>query len=267
MAGNDTRAMADERFVELLREMGEDDPGVTLCEFCRALPCSPSTVYARFGGWPELRARAGLSPHGRRGRPTLYTADDVREAFRRAVAEVGPSLTKRRFIHLTGISEAAFTRLFGTWTELRAAEGLPPNHRGSVGTTAEDVRAAFRRISAVEGPGLTLERFVALSGYGEATIRRHFANWTGLRESDGPAEPRRRPPVISDERLLAEYARVEKVLGRRPTFRELDHLSFHAGETFRKRFELLRWRRRIRAVIDRRMESRREEQGMDTSSG
>lgn len=56
-----------------------------------------------------------------------YDADEVRAAFRRAIVEVGPTLTKRRFIRITGISETTVARHFDTGTGLRAAEGHEPS--------------------------------------------------------------------------------------------------------------------------------------------
>ncbi len=66
-------------------------------------------------------------------------------------------------------------------------------------------------------------------------------------------------PRISDDEVRAEFARVEKMLGRPPSCRELGALSHYGEKTFRSRFDLFKWQARIRQVLDMKIAERKAE--------
>ncbi len=197
----------------------------------------------------------------------IYSKEDVREAFQRAVAEVGPRITLSEFTEHSGICHTTVKRHVGGWNALRALEGLEPNRKGQPRVEAETIRTAFRAAIEEHGKSLTLTAFCEMTGFSEAVILRRCGGWRALRESESVPENKPQWPVIPDERIREEYARIQKMLKRKPTFRELGLLSKYGEDTFRKRLALFKWQRIFRTVVEQKMAERRAELAAEAAAG
>ncbi|MDZ4686184.1 MAG: hypothetical protein SH850_14045 [Planctomycetaceae bacterium] len=55
----------------------------------------------------------------------MSAAHDLRTELRRLAARTGPNVTLDRFCREIGVARGTVIRLWGTWTQLRVAAGLP----------------------------------------------------------------------------------------------------------------------------------------------
>lgn len=150
--------------------------------------------------------------------PRPYTRDEILDAFRQAVRETSPALTIIEFTRLTGISLLPVRRLFGSWTGLRAAAGLPLglglHSAGGKQERREYMLAEATRLAGIHGERLTLERFCREAGVSVASVFHYFESWRALRRAAGLTTPRANSgSKWTAQAILEEYERVTRQLG------------------------------------------------------
>lgn len=169
--------------VAALKELAaKEGPNVSLRRLVKFLGRSEPYVMAYFDTWGDLREAAGLPRRRQRG----YSAELLLDTLRKVEAEHGGPVSKRRFYHLTGISENACIRLFGSWREFREAAGL--HEMASPGTpvryTRELLLELMREQLPILGRRMTRNQFSKAVGISTATIDR-LGSWTELRHELG----------------------------------------------------------------------------------
>ena len=175
-----------ERWRELvaaLRALAEKEgPNVSLRRLVKFLGRSEPYVMTYFDTWGDLREAAGLPRRPQRG----YSPEMLLDTLRQVEAEYGSPVSKRRFYHLTGISENACIRLFGSWREFREAAGL--HEMASPGSpvryTRELLLELMREQLPILGRRMTRNQFSKAVGISTATIDR-LGNWGSLRAELG----------------------------------------------------------------------------------
>jgi len=174
----------DQTFVDTLREMAEENPNVTLRQFCLRMGCSENTVGRRFGCWNVLRVAAGL-PESLAGRPASargYTHDELLAALQRAVDIAGPDVSYDRFVCITGITYPAIARLFGSWTRLRAQFNLPKN-RPQTPYSDDDLLKTLDLLSLRLGRHPTNADINALTPHAATTYSKRFGSASKQKEA------------------------------------------------------------------------------------
>ncbi|MCA9112347.1 MAG: hypothetical protein KDA52_20495 [Planctomycetaceae bacterium] len=165
--------------VAALKELADaEGPNVSLRRLIKFLGRSEPYVMAYFDTWGDLREAAGLPRRRQRG----YSPKMLLDKLRKVEAEHSSTVSKRRFYHLTGISENACIRLFGSWREFREAAGL--HEMASPGTPVRYTRELLLKLMQEQlpilGRRMTRNQFAKAVNISTATIDR-LGNWGALR--------------------------------------------------------------------------------------
>ncbi|HEX6984636.1 MAG TPA: hypothetical protein VF170_04630 [Planctomycetaceae bacterium] len=97
----------------------------------------------------------------------------------------------------------------------------------------------LRDAAAIHGPAITLSKFLQWSGeLDPAVVAKLLVGWEALRKDAGlpAAAPRLGRKRFTHDDLMAEYDRVRRVVGRDPTWGELNRHSAVSRQTFQDRF-------------------------------
>lgn len=186
---------------------------------------------------------------------TAPSKEDLLAEAKEMAGTLGEDLSQAGFLESTRFTASQINEHFGCWAGLREAVGLGPRKKPARrGATRDDMLTRLRAMVAKEGPGVTLRRFIEVTGWCQSTIFQRCGTWSELREAAGVGKRPRHRKVYADEELLNDVRRVWNELRlndegrtRFVTVLEYQRLGRISLDTVYRRFGL--WKD-VRALVE-----------------
>lgn len=234
--------IGDESLLADLRRVADDlDRSPSMADVDRHGAYSASTYQSRFGSWNEAKEAAGLSTDS----GPEFSAERLRDDLNAFADELGNAPSKAEMRESGPHSPSTYVERFGSWTDALRRAGLTPRAE-TTPVPESDLLDDLRRVADELGRRPTSEDIDERGAYSASTYYRRFDSWQAALEAAGVADEYEDPSAehLSDEDLLDEIGRMADVLGRPPTYGEMDELGAHSPSTYRRRFGS--WREAVR---------------------
>lgn len=226
---------------ELRRVAAELERSPSMSDVDRHGAFSPSTYQSRFGSWNEAKEAAGLST----APGPEFSEERLLDDLKAFADELGEPPSKATMRESGPHSPSTYVERFGSWTDALRRVDLTPDAE-TTPVPESDLLEDLRRVAAELGRRPTSAEIDERAGYSSSTYYRRFESLQAALEAAGVTDEYEAPSAehLSDEQLLDEIGRMADVLGRPPTYGEMDELGAHSPSTYRRRFGS--WREAVR---------------------